>query len=575
MRYPVLNEIKQTVSGVTRFTGLDHRLKVRETGFYDMRNMSGEKLPVMTTRKKRTYLRTLLEPNGLFAHDKLCWVDGTDFYYDGEKVGAVTDSEKQIVRMGAYVLIWPDAVYYNTHTREFGKLGARIVTEETVKCYLCKADGNEYTYTISKDAPEKPESGQYWLDTSEEKHVLRVYSSTQAMWNSVPTVYTKIEALGIGKQFEKFDGVQISGMTLEALNGSFYIVDKGDNWIMVIALIDQLHEQTERVTVERLIPQMDYVCELDNRIWGCSNEKHEIYASALGDAKNWNQFIGQASDSYAVTVGSGGDFTGCCAHLGNVFFFKEDCIHRIMGYKPANYQLDTTNSRGVQKGSGKSLCTVNETLLYKSRNDVCRFGNTLPSGISDSLGDDLYTHAVGGALNRRYYLCMRDAEGAPRIFVYDTEAGTWVAEDEKDVLWFASLNGELYMLLSNGELWSVGGSGIAEYGSDNSYEEEEIEWMLDTGDMGVDEPYNQFISGIQMHCGCELGTQIVVEVRCDAEKTWRQAYRTNPATKRSITIPYVPQRCRTIRLRLRGKGVFQLYQIVKKIEQGSDVYGTR
>ena len=574
MRYPVLHEIKQSAGGITRFTGLDHRLKARDTAFYDMRNMSGEKLPVMSTRRKRRYLRTLLNPNGLFAHDKLCWVDGVDFYYDGEIVGNVEDSDKQFVRMGAYVLIWPDAVYYNTETREFGALGARVVTEEEVVCHLCRADGNAYNYTISKEAPETPANGQYWLDTSDETHVLRVYSATQAMWNSVPTVYTKIEAYGIGKKFEKHDGVQISGMTLEALNGSFYIVDKGDDWIIVVALIDQKHEQTERVTVERLIPEMDYVCELNNRIWGCSNKKHEIYASALGDAKNWNQFIGQASDSYAVTVGSAGDFTGCCAHHGNMVFFKEECIHRIMGYKPANFQLDTTYSRGVQKGSSKSLCTVNETVLYKSRNDVCRLGNTMPSGISDSLGDELYTNAVAGAVNRRYYLCMRDAEGAPRIFVYDTEAGTWVAEDERDVMWFATLNGELYMLLTNGELWSAYGGGLIEYGSDASYEEEKIEWMLDTGDLGVDEPYNQHISGIQMYCNCELGTQLIVEVRCDDERNWRQAYRTSPATKRSITIPYVPPRCRTIRMRIRGTGDFQLYQIVKKIEQGSDVYGT-
>jgi len=573
MKLPVMNVIKQKVDGVTHFTGLDHRPKVRATAFYNMRNMSGEKLPVMSTRKRRTYLRTLLKPNGLIAHDSLCWVDGTDFYYGGEKAGQVTDGEKQLVRMGAQVLIFPDGKCYNAQTKEFTSLGARIRTEEPVVCFLSRSDGDAYTYTASKEAPADPTGGQHWLDMSETPHVLRAYSTAQGMWVSIPTVYTRIEALGIGKPFKQFDGITISGMTVEALNGSFYIVSKGDDWIVVVALIDERHEQTERVTVERLIPQMDYVCESENRIWGCSNAKHEIYACTLGDPTNWNQFIGQTTDSYAVTVGSSGDFTGCAAHLGSVWFFKEDAMHRILGYKPANYQLDTTTSRGVQKGSERSLVTVNETLMYKGRTDVCRMGNALPSPISTALGDERYTDAVAGADGKRYYLCMRDAEGCPHLFVYDTEAGTWVIEDELDVKWFATLKGEMYMLCANGSLWSLKGGGIDEYGAEDARVEDAFEWMLDTGDLGVDEPYSRYISGIQMYCGCELGTQVMLDVRYDAQENWKEVFRSNPATKRSMTIPYVPARCRTIRLRLRGRGAFELYQIIKKTEQGSDVYG--
>lgn len=575
MRLPVMNVIKQKTEGVTRFTGLDHRPKMRPTAFYDMRNMSGEQLPVMSTRKKRAYLRTLLKPNGLLAHDSLCWVDGTDFYYDGEIVGEVLDSEKQMVRMGAQVLIFPDNKCYNAHTGEWSDLGARVRTEEEVVCYLCRADGEAYTYTASATEPENPEAGLHWLDMSQTPHVLRTYSAAQGMWVSIPTVYTRIEAYKIGAPFKQFDGVQISGMTNEALNGSFYIVSRGENWIVVVALIDERHEQTERVTVERLIPEMDYVCESGNRIWGCSNEKHEIYACTLGDPTNWNQFIGQATDSYAVTVGTGGDFTGCAAHLGGVWFFKEDAIHQILGYKPANFQLDTTTCRGVQKGSEKSLVTVNETLLYKGRKDVLRLGNALPSPISESLGDMKYTDAVAGADGRRYYMCARDEKGCPHVLVYDTETGAWTAEDELDVRWFASVGGELYMLCSNGQMWSVNGGGVSEYGADDAHEEDTIEWMLDTGDLGVDDPFNRYISGIQMYCGCELGTQVMLDVRYDAEKSWKEVFHSNPATTRSMTIPYVPHRCRTIRLRLRGRGAFQLFQIVRRIEQGSDVYGSR
>ena len=80
--------------------------------------------------------------------------------------------------------------------------------------------------------------------------------------------------------------------------------------------------------------------------------------------------MGISTDSYAMTVCSGGDFTGACSHLGYVLFFKEDVIHRIYGTKPANYQLTNVESRGVEKGSEKSLVIVNETLYYKSAQDL-------------------------------------------------------------------------------------------------------------------------------------------------------------------------------------------------------------
>lgn len=574
MRLPPMKVLMRKTDGVTRFAGYDHRLKIRDNAFYDMRNMCHGKLPVMSVRPARGLLRTLVRPNGLFAHDSLCWVDGTGFYYDGCKVGEVTDTPKQMVRMGAYVLIWPDEKYYNTHTGEFGSLEAQTETKGTVKCHLCRADGQIYTdYTVSETEPETHENGTLWLDVSQTPHVLRCYSDMSGMWASVPTVYTRIEAEGIGAGFETFDGVTISGMENEALNGSFYLTDCGENYLIVIALIREMHTQTAPVTVTREIPKMDYVCELDNRIWGCSSEKHEIYASALGDAKNWHRYLGQSTDSYAVTVGSGGDFTGCCAHLGSVLFFKENAIHRVMGYKPQNFQLDTTECRGVMKGCEKSLCTVNETLMYKSPFGVCRFGTALPQGVSDALGEETYAHAVGGALGARYFVSMQDREGAPALFVYDTESGLWMREDDADVMAFAALDGEMYMLLRSGQLLSVNGGGIERYGDESAALEEKVPWMLETGDIGLDEPFSRYLSGIQLHAVCDIGTAVRMEVCYDAETRWQEVYREAPITRRSLTIPYATGRCRTLRLRLRGTGGFRLYSITKTTEAGSDVYG--
>ena len=70
----------------------------------------------------------------------------------------------------------------------------------------------------------------------------------------------------------------------------------------------------EEVKLSRDIPDLDYVMESNNRLWGCRSEDNTIYASKLGDPLNWNYFQSLANDSYALDVGSDGEFTGCAAY---------------------------------------------------------------------------------------------------------------------------------------------------------------------------------------------------------------------------------------------------------------------
>ena len=86
---PVLDEIDTKRELVTAFGGYNHNLSISSGEFYDMKNMSSDLAPVLSPRKRRGKLRTLAKPNGLFAHNKLCWVDGTDMYYNGSVVGTV------------------------------------------------------------------------------------------------------------------------------------------------------------------------------------------------------------------------------------------------------------------------------------------------------------------------------------------------------------------------------------------------------------------------------------------------------------------------------------------------------
>ena len=197
----------------------------------------------------------------------------------------------------------------------------------------------------------------YWLDTS--NNVLKQYASDTGQWVSVPTTYVKISADGIGIGFAVYDGVKISGLPeeYESLNGDTILWGVGDDYIIVVGLTGNTKLTSGSIRVERTVPGMDFVTEQDNRLWGCSSDSHEIYACKLGDPTNWNCFMGISTDSYSATIGTPGDFTGACSHLGYVLFFKEDVIHKVYGNKPANYQVST------QGGCRKAATTAWQPLV--------------------------------------------------------------------------------------------------------------------------------------------------------------------------------------------------------------------
>lgn len=90
-------------------------------------------------------------------------------------------------------------------------------------------------------------------------------------------------------------------------------------------------------------------------------------ACRLGDPTNWFSYRGIAADSYAVTVGSDGAFTGAATCMGYALFFKENTLHKLYGSKPSDFQLTSLRCRGVAKNAARSLCVLNETLYYLRR----------------------------------------------------------------------------------------------------------------------------------------------------------------------------------------------------------------
>lgn len=592
MIYPSLNEQSRSRIVTETFRGYDHRLKILPGQWYDEENITAAHYPLFSQRAKRGRVLSMDNPLGLLAKDALMYIDGSSVYYNGLRVEGVNLSTaedmlpKQLVSMGAYAVIFPDKVYINTaDLSDAGSLDARFaaLSTDSVSVQLCRADGAEYEAPASAEAPANPANGDMWIDTSGDTHVLRQYSEYMSSWAEVPTVYVRIGCRGVGVNFSAGDGVRVSGLAsadaavdaqLKTLMGDGYqiIQARGDDYVVLTGILDGTHSQTGGLVITRDCPDMDYVTESDNRIWGCryglvdGETVNEIYACKLGDPKNWRAYAGLSTDSYAVSVGSDGKFTGAVTHLGYPLFFKENCIHKIYGSLPESYQVNTTLCRGVQDGAWRSLAIVNEVLYYQSRTDICAYDGSLPAGVSDELGGEKYTQGAAGADGAVYYISMRDISGGWHMFTYDTAKGLWHREDATHALCFANVRGELmYLDADTQALMSASGrSGTAE---------DDVSWSAESGIMGYEYPYSQYLSRFNIRARLGEGARMTMSLEYDSEDGWvEMGTYSGTAAVRTVNIPVIPRRCDHLRLKLSGVGDVKIYSISRILEGGSDVW---
>lgn len=605
MKYPTLYETETSRQNIDVFKGYNHNLRIEDGEFHDMENLTSTNYPVLSPRAKRgTYVENV-KPQGMIEKDSLCYVDSQYFYINESKVdlGLAPYETADLVSMGAYVIVITrdadrkpvDKKYINTlNLTEFGNIEASYPAVEgqkiTATYEMCKIDGTVYTGAVkSPSAPENPTNMQLWIDTSSTPHALKQYSKTNEVWTQIATTYIKITAPNIALAFKRYDAVKISRFPSESpqlaeIDGNTFPLwevyhDEGNDeraegtndYIVIIGILDEAVTYESELRLERTMPIMDFVIESENRLWGCrygtSNDGtvvNEIYSCKLGDFKNWNCFMGISTDSWVGAVGTDGQFTGAITHMGYPLFFKETNVHKVYGNYPANYQIQTTALRGVQKGSSKSLAIVNETLFYKSKNSVCAYDGSLPTEISYAFGDVLYSDAVACGHGNKYYISMKDISGEYHLFVYDTPKGLWHREDNLAVKDFCSCRNELYYIQQDStDIKTMFGSG--------TIDNDPIKWMAESGVIGMYTPDKKYISRINVRMSLNIGTRVRFFAQYDSGGEWELLSTMVGTSLRSFSVPIRPKRCDHFRLRIEGEGEAKIFSIAKTLEQGSDV----
>lgn len=599
---PQLSEIDRERDMVREFRGLNHNEVISDGQFYDMQNLSSDAYPVLTARKPRTLCKTVTSGSRMSAGEHMAWCDGQHFYYNGAQKFACSMPDS-IVRMGAYFCLFPQGIVYNSHDDTVKNIAETVEVTGRIKIIPATIGTNpdgtdnvwslDLQYQASVTAPENTKD--LWIDTGHNPVVLKQYSESQKTWVSVPTMYLIFDCdisasssipISAFSKFQKGDAITISGLTgdFETINGSYIVRKVSADWLVIDvnsypAKITSTPEfKTMTLKVERTFPAMDYVCECGNRLFGCSTAKHEIYASKLGDPLNWNVFSGISTDSYAATVGSPGSFTGIAAYRSNVLFFKEDMIHVLSGTRPANFQIDTLECRGMQKLSSNSSAVVNETLFYKSDSGIMAYSGNLPELVSDAFGDYNTGHVISaGTDGKKYYCCLVTSDDECHLMVYDILRGIWIREDSVAVSDFAAVGNNLYMM-TDGKIYDLHTGTSGETGEawkdETLVDEKDVMWYATTGAIGLDYPYEKYIAALMLRVQMDSGGTIRVETSYDEENNFVEVARITADKLRSVTLNIVPRRCDTMRIRLSGRGRFKLYSISKEIEGGGSGDGS-
>ena len=595
------NEGSRSVIGL--FKGINRAPVIGEGEFAEMMNMTSDGYPTLTAREPYGKVDlhtqndtpicvTTTAPSGV---DQVCFIDPPNVYIGGIEydlgVGAESpDRPKQIVRMGAYLIVLPDMVYINTaDVTDKGKIEDTFSGNVDYEVTVVDFQGNSPDYSqAQKPSGETIKNGVLWHRTgSASATALYRWDADAEKWEEEKS-YLKVTDKGtldpfsMKKELKTGDAVRISGTGI--FDGFVQIEDaeaatgfgKGNvGSFRIPGIIGTTVEEVKSITISRAIPVLDYACESGNRLWGCrygendAGEKvNEIYCSALGDFFRW--YIGPAdNDTSPVTfsVGTDGRFTGCVTYGGCPTFFKENHMHRVGGYLPSDFSVYTEKVPGVREGCHRSLAVVNNVLYYVSRSGVMGFDGSAPVKISDKLGSlSMYAHAVGGRCGGKYYLHLRNNRAATQgnIYALDTALGLWHAEGEEKIESMAEYGDDMLMIRERGEIHDI----LTVKPGTNP--EKAVSWMCETGNIGMENPDRKYITRLTVKLAAEFGSTVRVSILYDSVGTWKEIFATEMVGVRPVTVPILPMPCDHFKLRIEGKGACRIYNITKTMREGAE-----
>ena len=621
---PDIYEEESSRSMTANFLGLNRNLRIADGEGYDMSNLSGDHAPVMEVRKRRGIpkIAGTYKPNSIITRAvggagtyHPVWLDGPTLFEGKDEelvridlgaLGLDPNAEHQLVNMGVYLIIHPEMIYVNMiDHQDRGVIMDRVSIEGTWSVTVVDYEGAlpEFAQATEPVGTEEEPlvNGMLWHKTGANAGLYR-YDDAVGEWYTVPP-YPKIEvkdaeenpiSISLKSPLKAGDSVRISGpggfvnKTSLVTRIEEYPEQEGTTaYIQIDGILNGGDlEMVGEVTIERVIPKMDFICEANNRLWGCrygedasGNFVNEIYCSARGDFYRW---IAGSSDNIdapvTFSVGSDGAWTGAINYDGYPTFFKERIMYRVSGYGASSFSLYDTNCMGVARGAHRSIAVVKNMLYYKAASAIMGFDGSLPVPVSEALGRlQGYTGAVGAACGAKYYISLWKASDKTdkHMYVLDTDKGVWHKEDEAVCESMAAAGDNMYFIQLEEQPGGTVRHVIKTVEPMDGMGEDEIEskriaWFAETGLIGLETPDAKYLTKIAIRLKMDAGSTVRVSVQYDSMGAGKQIGAVEASYMKSATVPITPSRCDHMRLRLDGIGGCQVYSITKTFERAED-----
>ena len=320
-------------------------------------------------------------------------------------------------------------------------------------------------------------------------------------------------------------------------------------------------------------PDMDYVCVHNNRIWGCKG--NHIYASYQGNAMGtftvtvngeqedrygWTYFVnsnGDPSDvgAWAVDCAIDGNLTGIFSWDNRVICLGNRSHMEVYGDYPSNFSLRSISKYGTVNHA--SMQEVNSRLYYVSRSGVLQYSGGLEKDVARDL-NETYTDAVAGTDGTRYYLSLKDGDRY-KLYVYHTLFDCWTEEDSPDIVDFAQMDGAVYGLCADGNIYRL----------NDPESTERVSWRFEFDDYSSTVYSNTMIQSLHLKVKSAANAYMDVDVAVDGGDS---------KTKRSLTFPNHTLQtvdvgfCRGVEHRfiVKGEGPVEIYGYQYTFVNGGD-----
>lgn len=541
----------------TKYYYLTDYIDEKTTGEWDYHN--GIYTQTTTTFYARVYrqeTRTIttvydfedyyLTPMSVGVDDNFYFVDSQGaFYYKGVYRGIVSATQKSFAKIGSYIYMLPDNVYYD------------ILSDKIVRNSTLWLDAYDWlaTFTGNKIHTRLPLADMDFREKFKAGDVVNVYASTR-----------------MGSEYN-FKNATIQSVdeddiifTENIITRDGHTYDENDNELNDEELYD--------ISITKTAPNLKYICADSNRFWGCDDKT--IYCTSFGNPLGWYEYsVSQAGNDADIAwsiepFDSEGEFTGCCIYNDRPLFFKENKVYTVYGSKASGFQLSSDEIPGVAKGSSESLCNINSILYYHSPSGVMRYINNSASCISDEFGED-FSCAVGGSDGVHYYITMQSDNGY-KTFNFDTKKRLWCVEDNNEVKRYINVDRGLFTHNFENDISCLNPNGVSYefFNADEVTNENDFDSFIELGDFYMDTLDKKGLSKIFFRLLVEDNSNVEIYINYDSGE-WLKVKDIVADKKKSITVPLIPKRCDHFRIKIKGYGKWVLYAMSYEYYVGSEI----